>query len=114
MVKGNSLSFLHVDRAEIDFPVGADKYSRKFMKKAKENLLALENTGPMIQDEAPCFFIYSSEIMNGRAQVGLVGCASIDDYMNNIIKKHEKHLPKKKKDRINHVNITMQIPDLYF
>lgn len=105
MVKGNSLSFLHVDRAEIDFPVGADKYSREIYEKAKENLLALENTGAMIQDAAPCFYIYR-QIMNGRAQVGLVGCASIDDYMNNIIKKHEKTLAKKEKDRINHVNIT--------
>ena len=105
MVKGNSLSFLHVDRAEIDFPVGADKYSREIYEKAKDNLLALENTGAMIQDEAPCFYIYR-QIMNGRAQVGLVGCASIDDYMNNIIKKHEKTLAKKEKDRINHVNIT--------
>ncbi len=105
MVKGNSLSFLHVDRAEIDFSVGADKYSREIYEKAKENLLALENTGAMIQDEAPCFYIYR-QIMNGRAQVGLVGCASIDDYMNNIIKKHEKTLAKKEKDRINHVNIT--------
>ena len=105
MAKGNSLSFLHVDRAEIDFPVGADKYSREIYEKAKENLLALENTGAMIQDEAPCFYIYR-QIMNGRAQVGLVGCASIDDYMNNIIKKHEKTLAKKEKDRINHVNIT--------
>ncbi len=105
MVKGNSLSFLHVDRAEIDFPVGADKYSREIYEKAKENLLALENTGAMIQDEAPCFYIYR-QIMNGSAQVGLVGCASIDDYMNNIIKKHEKTLAKKEKDRINHVNIT--------
>ena len=105
MVKGNSLSFLHVDRAEIDFPVGTDKYSNEIYEKAKENLLALENTGAMIQDSAPCFYIYR-QVMNGRAQVGLVGCASIDDYINNVIKKHEKTLAKKEKDRINHVNIT--------
>lgn len=105
MAKGNSLSFLHVDRAEIDFPMGADKYSMEIYEKARENLLALENTGAMIQDETPCFYIYR-QVMNGRAQVGLVGCASIDDYMNNIIKKHEKTLAKKEKDRINHVHIT--------
>ena len=105
MVKGNSLSFLHVDRAEIDFPVGTDKYSNEIYEKAKENLLALENTGAMIQDSSPCFYIYR-QVMNGRAQVGLVGCASIDDYINNVIKKHEKTLAKKEKDRINHVNIT--------
>ncbi|MDE5605275.1 MAG: DUF1015 family protein [Eubacterium sp.] len=105
MVKGNSLSFLHVDRAEIDFPVGADMYGDEIYEKAKENLLALENTGAMIQDKTPCFYIYR-QVMNGRAQVGLVGCASIDDYMNNVIKKHEKTLAKKEQDRINHVNIT--------
>lgn len=105
MVKGNSLSFLHVDRAEIDFPVGTDMYGDEIYEKAKENLLALENTGAMIQDKTPCFYIYR-QVMNGRAQVGLVGCASIDDYMNNVIKKHEKTLAKKEKDRINHVNIT--------
>lgn len=105
MAKGNSLSFLHVDRAEIDFPVGTDKYGSDIYEKARENLLALENTGAMIQDESPCFYIYR-QVMNGRAQVGLVGCASIDDYMNEVIKKHEKTLAKKEKDRINHVNIT--------
>ena len=105
MAKGNSLSFLHVDRAEIDFPIGADKYSDEIYEKARENLLALENTGAMIQDKSPCFYIYR-QVMNGRAQVGLVGCASIDDYMNNVIKKHEKTLAKKEKDRIHHVNIT--------
>ena len=105
MAEGNSLSFLHVDRAEIDFPVGTDIYGDEIYEKAKENLLALENTGAMIQDKTPCFYIYR-QVMNGRAQVGLVGCASIDDYMNNIIKKHEKTLAKKEKDRINHVNIT--------
>lgn len=105
MAKGNSLSFLHIDRAEIDFPLGTDKYSPQIYQKAKENLEALENTGAMIQDATPCFYIYR-QIMNGRAQVGLAGCASIDDYMNNIIKKHEKTLAKKEKDRIHHVDAT--------
>lgn len=105
MAKGNSLSFLHIDRAEIDFPLGTDKYSPQIYLKAKENLEALENTGAMIQDEMPCFYIYR-QIMNGRVQVGIAGCASIDDYMNNIIKKHEKTLAKKEKDRINHVDAT--------
>ncbi|MDE6384737.1 MAG: DUF1015 family protein [Eubacterium sp.] len=105
MVRGNSLSFLHVDRAEIDLTLGADKYSDEVYQKAKENLEALENTGAMIQDKTPCLYIYR-QIMNGRVQVGIVGCASIDDYLNNVIKKHEKTLAKKEKDRINHVNTT--------
>lgn len=103
MVKGNPLSFLHVDKAEIDLPVGTDLYSPEVYNKAKENLLALEQNGDFIQDEAPCLYIYR-QIMNGRAQTGIVGCASVDDYKNNIIKKHEHTLAKKEQDRINHVN----------
>lgn len=103
MAQGNSLSFLHVDRAEIDLPVETDPYSDEVYQKAKENLDALENTGAMVQDPSPCFYIYK-QVMNGRSQVGLVGCASIDDYINNVIKKHEKTLAKKEADRIRHVD----------
>ncbi|MCH5314993.1 MAG: DUF1015 domain-containing protein [Eubacterium sp.] len=102
MVKDNPLSFLHIDRAEIDLPVETDIYSDKVYAKAKENLESLEKNA-MLQDETPCFYIYK-QIMNGRGQVGIVGCASIDDYMNNVIKKHEHTLAKKEQDRINHVN----------
>lgn len=104
MVRGNSLSFLHVDKAEIDLPEETDPYSVQVYEKARENLDALENTGAMIQDAHPCFYIYK-QVMNGRSQVGLAGCASIDDYRNNIIKKHEKTLAKKEADRIRHVDI---------
>jgi uncharacterized protein (DUF1015 family) len=104
MVKGNPLSFLHVDKAQIDFAKGFDQYSHDVYEKAKSNLLALEESGHMVQDEAPCLYIYR-QVMNGRAQTGIVGCASIDDYKNNIIKKHEYTLAKKEQDRINHVNI---------
>lgn len=104
MVKDNHLSFLHVDKAEIDLPLGTDLYDKAVYEKAKENLLALENNGDLIQDSEPCLYIYK-QVMNGRGQVGIVGCASIDDYMNNIIKKHEHTLAKKEQDRINHVNI---------
>lgn len=104
-VKGNSLSFLHVDKAEIDLPQGTDLYSDEVYQKAKENLQALENTGALIQDKTPCFYIYR-QIMNGRSQVGIAGCASIDDYLNNVIKKHEKTLAKKEADRIRHVDAT--------
>lgn len=105
MVKGNPLSFLHVDRAEIDFPKGTSPYEKKVYEKAKENLLKLENSGALIQDDRPCFYIYR-QIMNGRVQTGIAGCASIDDYLNNVIKKHEKTLAKKEADRISHVSTT--------
>lgn len=103
MVKGNPLSFLHVDKAEVDLDKDVDLYSPLVYQKARENLLWLENTGALIKDEEPCFYIYK-QIMNGREQVGIVGCASIDDYKNNVIKKHEYTLAKKEQDRINHVN----------
>lgn len=104
MVKGNPLSFLHVDKAEIDLPDGTDLYSEQVYQKAKENLQKLENNGDLIQDDTPCLYIYRQE-MNGRIQTGIVGCAGIDDYKNNVIKKHEHTLAKKEQDRINHVNI---------
>ena len=72
---GNSLSFLHVDKAEIDLPPETDPYSPAVYEKARENLLALEHTGALVQDPAPCFYIYK-QVMNGRAQVGLAGCAA--------------------------------------
>ena len=103
MVKGNPLSFLHIDKAEIDLPLGTDLYDTAVYEKAKENLIALEENGDLIQDSAPCLYIYK-QVMNGRSQTGIVGCASIDDYMNNVIKKHEHTLAKKEQDRINHVN----------
>ena len=103
MVEGNPYSFLHIDKAEIDLPLGTDLYDDSVYAKAKENLLSLENTGALIQDASPCLYIYK-QVMNGRAQIGIVGCASIDDYMNNVIKKHEHTLAKKELDRIRHVN----------
>lgn len=103
MVKDKPFSFLHIDRAEIDFDKSIDQYSPPIYAKARENLLALENDGKLIQDDAPCLYIYK-QVMNGRAQIGIVGCASIDDYKNNIIKKHEHTLAKKEQDRIRHVD----------
>lgn len=103
MVKGNPLSFLHVDKAEIDLPDGTDLYSEEVYLKAKENLKNLEKNKICKQDTAPCFYIYR-QIMNGRSQTGIVGCASIDDYMSGIIKKHEFTRADKEADRIRHVD----------
>ena len=103
MVKGNPLSFLHVDKAEIDLPVGTDLYSEQVYLKARENLDKLSADGITAQDSTPCFYIYR-QIMDGKSQTGLVGCASIDDYNNNIIKKHEFTRADKEADRIRHVD----------
>ncbi len=103
MVKGNPYSFLHVDKAEIDLPVGTYLYSDEVYAKAKENLEKLVTDGVCKQDEKPCVYIYR-QTMNGRSQTGLVGCVAIDDYINNVIKKHELTRADKEADRINHVD----------
>ena len=103
MVKGNPYSFLHVDKAEIDLPADTYLYDPAVYAKAAENLSRLVTDGICKKDDTPCFFIYR-QIMNGRSQTGLVGCASIDDYINNKIKKHELTRADKEQDRINHVD----------
>ncbi len=103
MVKGNPYSFLHVDKAEIDLPEGTDLYSEQVYLKARENLDKLVSDGVCAQDGESRFYIYR-QVMNGRAQTGLVGCVSIDDYINNTIKKHELTRADKEADRINHVD----------
>ncbi len=103
MVKDNPYSFLHVDKAEIDLPEGTDLYSEAVYLKARENLDKLVANGICKQDDNEKFYIYR-QIMNGRSQTGLVGCVSIDDYINGIIKKHELTRADKEADRINHVD----------
>ena len=103
MVIGNKYSFLHVDRPEIDLDPSIDIHDPKVYEKARENLDRMISDGEYIQDEQPCLYIYR-QIMNGRSQTGIVFCASIDDYINNIIKKHEFTRADKEEDRINHVD----------
>ncbi len=102
-VKGNPYSFLHVDKAEIDLPEGTDLYSESVYLKARENLEKLSEEGICARDEKPCFYIYR-QVMNGRAQTGITGCVSVDDYINGVIKKHELTRADKEADRINHVD----------
>ncbi len=103
IAKGNPYSFLHIDKAEIDLPLGTDIYSDGVYKKAAENLKKSEDDGICKTDATPCFYIYR-QIMNGREQTGLVGCAAVDDYINNRIKKHELTRADKEADRIRHVD----------
>ena len=103
MVKGNPYSFLHVDKAEVDLDKSVDLYDKKVYLKARENLDKLVSDGICKADETPCIYIYR-QIMNGRSQTGLVGCTAIDDYINNVIKKHELTRADKEADRINHVD----------
>ena len=103
MVVGNPHSFLHVDKAEIDLDPSIDLYDTRVYEKARDNLNQMIADGVFIQDETPSLYIYK-QVMNGRAQIGIVGCASIDDYRNNNIRKHELTRADKEQDRINHVD----------
>ncbi len=100
--EGNPLSFYHVIKPEIDFPDDFDHYAPEVYQKGKENFDKLVQKGVMAQDSTPYFYIYQL-IMDGHEQTGLVGCCAIDDYFNNVIKKHELTRPDKEEDRKNHV-----------
>jgi uncharacterized protein (DUF1015 family) len=100
--KDNPVSFLHVTKSEIDLPVGTDTHSNEVYAKAKVNLQQFIKNGTLFKEEKPCYYIYQL-VMNGRSQTGLVCCSSVDDYFNDVIKKHEFTRPDKEKDRIDHM-----------
>ncbi len=101
MAKGNPYSFLHISRSEIDFPPSTDPYDSKVYKKARKNLDIFQDDGILIQDDKPMIYIYRQS-MNGFEQTGFVVSTCIDDYVNNVIKKHELTLLSKEKDRTDH------------
>lgn len=102
-VKGNPYSFLHVDKAEIDLDKSIDLYDDKVYEKAAQNLNSMIENGTFIQDETPVFYIYRLD-MGGNSQTGIVVCTSIDEYIENKIKKHELTREDKERDRIRHVD----------
>lgn len=104
MAQDNPYSFLHVCRAEIDLSEEKNPYSEAVYQKAKNNIADYLADHVLIRDEKPLFYIYK-QTMDGRTQTGIVGCVSIDEYENNIIKKHEFTRVEKEIDRINHFDI---------
>ena len=103
MVKDNPLSFLHVDKAEIDLDPSVDIYADAVYEKARTNFQALRSSNNMLKDESDCYYIYQ-QTMDGRVQTGIVACPAVDDYLNNTIKKHELTRADKEADRIRHVD----------
>ena len=99
---GNLLSFLHVTKAEIDLPADTDVHSEAVYQKAAENLNNLIERKVLFQDEQPCYYIYELG-WKGRTQTGLVCVSSVQDYFNDVIKKHEFTRPEKEQDRIDHM-----------
>ena len=101
-VKREPLSFLKVDRAETSFGPDVDTYAPCVYDKAGQLLQGMIDDGTYIMERRPVYYIYEL-IMDGRHQTGLVACASIDDYINGVIKKHENTREDKEIDRIKHV-----------
>ena len=106
VVKNNPESFLAIDRAETQFGDDVDTYDERVYRKAAEMIEERIADGRFVQDEGdPGYYLYELT-MDGRSQTGIVACASIDDYQNNIIKKHENTRADKEEDRIRHVDTT--------
>jgi uncharacterized protein (DUF1015 family) len=104
MAQGKECSLLHITRSEIDFPADIDTHSEEVYRKSVENFSKWQKNGWLLQDKAPGYYIYA-QTMNGRTQYGIVGCASVDDYLNGIIKKHELTRPDKEQDRMVHIRV---------
>jgi len=102
MASGNSISFLHVNKPEIDLPDGHDPYDAEVYKTGRRNLDKLKADGVLKADESPCFYLYA-QAMGDHRQVGLVAAASVQEYIDDKIKKHELTREKKEKDRVNHI-----------
>lgn len=103
IVKANPYSFLKIDRAETQLEDCVDIYSDTVYEKARATLQEMIEDGSFLTEESPCYYIYELT-MHGRTQTGIVGCASVDDYLNDRIKKHENTKPEKELDRIRHVD----------
>ena len=104
MAKGKECSLLHITRSEIDLPPDTDTHSELVYNKSVENFKKWQKNGWLVIDKKPSFYIYA-QTMKGRTQYGIVGCASVDDYLNGIIKKHELTRPDKEQDRMVHVRV---------
>ena len=103
--QGNPNSFLHITKSEIDLPEDIDIHSQVVYETARENLVAFISRNVLFRESKACYYIYQL-VMNGVSQTGLVCGSSVDDYENDLIKKHEFTRPEKEQDRINHIKTT--------
>lgn len=103
IVQKNPYSFLKIDRVETQFPPDTDMYSEEVYCRARDTFHAMLSDGSFVQDDTQCFYLYALTMEN-RTQTGIVGCASIDDYLNSTIRKHENTRAEKELDRIRHID----------
>jgi uncharacterized protein (DUF1015 family) len=104
MAKGRECSLLHITRSEIEFPDDIDVHADEVYNRSLENFRKWQEKGWLVQDDTPRFYIYA-QTMKGRTQYGIVGCASVDDYLNGVIRKHELTRPDKEQDRMVHIKV---------
>jgi uncharacterized protein (DUF1015 family) len=104
-VKGNQYSLLHIIKPEVDLPPETDHYDQQVYDKAAENFRKFQDKGWLKEDDSEYLYIYA-QTMNGKTQYGLVACASVEDYLQGVIRKHELTRPDKEEDRKKHVRIT--------
>ena len=104
MSQGKEFSLLHITRSEIDLPPETDAHSEEVYKKSVSNFALWRKNGWLVQDDEPYYYIYA-QTMQKRTQYGIVGCASVDDYLNGVIKKHELTRPDKEQDRMTHIRV---------
>lgn len=111
-VQGHPLSFLNIDRPETQFDESCDMYADAVYQKAREMLEEELHDGVFLEDEKPAFFVYEQTVesgvladcMPGHSQTGIVGCSSVDDYLQGVVRKHENTREEKERDRIRHVD----------
>jgi len=104
-VKGNPYSFLHVVKPEVDLSEEVDLHSDEVYNKAKENIDKLIDSKKFIKDNGSYLYVYA-QTMFGKTQYGIVGCSAVEDYMTDVIKKHELTRPDKEEDRMNHIRVS--------
>lgn len=102
LAAGNPYSYFHIDKAEIDLPTELLPYDKQVYQKAADNLAEFLEKGWLFKEEQPYFYLYELT-MNGRSQTGIVACTSIEDYIDEKIKKHEFTRHEKEIDRMNHI-----------
>jgi len=103
LAAGNPDSFLHISRPEIDLPEGTDEHADAVYARGVENLESMVSRGTLCQDGEPRLYVYAQQ-MGSHHQTGLVCCAAVRDYMQNVIKKHEKTRQDKEDDRTRHID----------
>lgn len=102
MAAGNPLSFLHVSRPEIDLPEGTDIHSEEVYAQAAHAYRELKTACPLVSEDAPSLYIYQLQ-MGDHTQTGIVTAASVDEYDEDAIRKHERTRPDKEDDRTRHL-----------